>query len=156
MKKYKLDNKALNMLTVILFIATNSIVAILKYLEYIKLGEISGFSIIVIVIVITLYSAYVVTAFFILPRWFRSVCYIVGQDEVIIESGVFVLRKVYVKISAIQYISVIKMPWYQHINMNLLLMNVYGGRICMLFLNAFQLEEIYKHISKYLKDRGGL
>ena len=144
MKKYKLDNKALNMLTVILFIATNSIVAILKYLEYIKLGEISGFSIIVIVIVITLYSAYVVTAFFILPRWFRSVCYIVSQDEIIIESGVFVLRKVYVKISAIQYISVIRMPWYRHINMNLLLMNVYGGHIYMLFLSAYQLEEIYK------------
>ncbi len=156
MKKYKLDKHPQYILNVIIFILTNCIVITIKYLEYIKLGDIAYVSTIIDIVVVILYIGYAATAFVILPLWFQSVCYTVTQDEIILKSGILFSHTIYVKISAIQYLTVVKAPLYNRINMNILLINAYGGRLAMLFLSYENLEEIYNRISRYLKDRGGL
>ncbi len=156
MKKYKLDNQAIKLLNVILFILTICIMFFVKYVQYTKIGEIRYIPIIANAVILALCITYAIIAFIILPLWFRSVCYTVTQDEIIIKSGVLLRRTVYVKISAVQYLTAVKGPLSGHINLNFLLINAYGGRLYLMFLSSKDMEEIYKRINSYLKDRGGL
>ena len=162
MKKYYSDNKVINSLRVIVSICIFCIIALIYYsLYYIRskigiFGELSEIVVPTIIIAAALVIFYVIGLFFILPLWLRSICYILAPDEIILNYGLFFKRTFYIKISAIQYITVVKIPCFENININNILINAYGGRVVMMLLSAKDVEEIYRKIQHYIRQRGGL
>lgn len=165
MKKYYMDKKSLNFLRVVTFIIIICITIALKYLlyylekhypEYYLPTKFTIPEIIVWILIAVLITAYVVFLFIILPMWYRSVCFVVSTDEIIIRSGAIFSNTTYVKISSIQYTATVKCPLSKYTSFNFLLINAYGGRLIMMFLSSSDLEKINRKIQSYLKDRGGL
>lgn len=165
MKKYYADKKSLKFLRVVTLVIMICIIILIKYsLYYIKrrFSEIYNqsntvdYEIMVWVLVAALITAYVVFLFIILPMWYRSVSYVITQDEIIISSGVIFRNKTYVKISSVQYTATVRCPLSNQTSFNFLLINAYGGRLVMMFLSSSDMEKINNKIQSYLKDRGGL
>lgn len=165
MKKYYADKRSLNFLRVVIFLIIICITIAIKYLLYYLEGRYPEYylptkftvpEIIAWILIAVLITAYVVFLFIILPMWYRSVCYIVSADEIIIKSGVIFSSTTYVKISSVQYTTTVKCPLSKYTSFNFLLINAYGGRLIMMFLSSSDLEKINRKIQSYLKDRGGL
>lgn len=165
MKKYYMDKKSVNFLRVVIFVIINCITIAIKYLlyyferqypEYYLPTKFTVPEIIDWILIAVLITAYVVFLFIILPMWYRSVCYVVSADEIIIRSGIIFSNTTYVKISSVQYTATVKCPLSKHTSFNFLLINAYGGRLILTFLSSSDMEKINKKIQSYLRDRGGL
>lgn len=165
MKKYYADKKSLNFLRVVTFFIIIGIIIGLKYLLYYLENRFPDYflpvkvtvpEIIVWIFIALLVAVYVIFLLLILPLWYRSVYYIVSDDEIVIHSGIFFKNTIYVKIAAVQYVTELRMPFSKHTSFNFLLINAYGGRLIMMFLSLSDLEEIHKKIQMFLRSRGGL
>ncbi len=165
MKKYYADKKSLKFLRVVTFFIIVCIIIALKYLlyflearypDYFAIAKFTVPEIIIWIFIGLLVTAYVVFLMIILPLWYRSVSYTLSSDEIVLRSGVFFHNTIYVKMSAVQYITTVSMPFSKHTSFNFLLINAYGGRLVMMFLSHSDMEEIYKKIQSYLSSRGGL
>jgi len=165
MKKYYADRKSLKFLRVFTFLLIICIIIALKYLlyfleakfpDYFAIAKVTVPEIIVWIFAALLVTAYVVFLLIILPLWYRSVSYTLSSDEIIIRSGVFMNTSTYVKMSAVQYITTVSMPFSRYTSFNFLLINAYGGQLAMMFLSRSDMEDIYKKIQSYLSSRGGL
>ncbi len=165
MKKYYADRKSLKFLRVFTFLLIICIIIALKYLlyfleakypDYFALAKVTVPEIIVWIFAALLVTAYVVFLLIILPLWYRSVSYTLSSDEIIIRSGVFMNTATYVKMSAVQYITTVSLPFSRYTSFNFLLINAYGGQLAMMFLSRSDMEDIYKKVQSYLSSRGGL
>ena len=163
MNKYYVDKKSLNFLRVVAFVIIICIIIAIKYLmyyierrypEYYLTTKPTVPEIIVWVIIAALITAYVVFLFIILPMWYNSVCYMVSSEEIVIRSGVIFNNTTYVKTDSVQYTATVKCPLSKHTSFNFLLINAYGGKLIMMFLSSFELEEINKKIQSGMKGGG--
>ena len=164
MKKYYADKKSLNVLRVITFVIIIGIIIGLKYLlyyferrypDYFLPARFTVPEVIVWIVIALLVTAYVVFLLIILPLWYRSVCFTVSADEIVLRSGVIFRNISYIKMSSVQYTTTICMPFSKHTSFNFLLINAYGGRLILMFLSYSDLTEIDKKIQQYLRSRGG-
>lgn len=165
MKKYYADYRSLNFLRVVTLLLTGGIIFALKYLLYYLESrfpdrfDLPGFTIpeiIVWSVIILLVTAYVAFLMIILPLWYRSVCYMVSDDELVLRSGLFFKNTAYVKMSSVQYTTAVAMPFSKYTSFNFLFINAYGGRLVCCFLSSSDMEDINKKIRRALSSRGGL
>ena len=165
MKKYYADKKSLNFLRVFTFIIIICIIIGLKYLLYYLEQRYPDYFLpmkftvpekIIWIFIALLITAYVVFLIIILPLWYRTVCYTVSADEIVLRSGLFFQNTTYIKMSSVQYTTAIRMPLSKYTSFNFLLINAYGGRLMMSFLSHSDLTEIDKKIQQNLRSRGGL
>lgn len=160
MKKYNADIKSLNFLRVFIFILTICIILLLKYLSYYFVSRYQTcfyfIEIAARILSILLLTAYVVFVLIILPLWYRSVSYTLTPDEIILRSGIVFKNTTYIKMSSVQYITTVMMPFSRQTSFNFLLINAYGGIRSCVFLSVSDMEEISKKIQFYLSSRGGI
>ena len=156
MVEYKTDKSVLNILIVINIFIEICIILNVIYEKYIKMTYLDGYEMIMRAAAIALIITYAVFAFVMLPLWYCSLDYFVASREIIIQSGIFVKKRIYVRTDAIQYIVLVKCPLMFKTNINIILMNVYGERIKMPFLSLHDMEEISKIIQLQLKQKRGL
>jgi len=156
LKQYYSDKRTLNILNVINILLFICIIIGLIYKMYSIKELFRVTELIVEIVVFTLITAYAILAFVMLPIWYRSLCYCVSSEEIIIYSGVIVKRTTYIKTDLIQYTTVVKSPACFGANFNFLLMNVCGKRLVMKFLSLQDMEEINKIIQSKLESKGSL
>ena len=151
--KYYSDKTSLKILSVINTLIMICIITVIKYLLYYISENFSAFETAAEIVAAILIIAYAFFSFVILPLWHRSLCYTILADEMILRSGVIFKNSIHVKISAIQYTTVVKCPVSSKINFNFLLMHVYGGRLVLMFLSLQNLAEINKIILVSAEDK---
>ena len=140
--KYYGDKSILKILTVISIIIQICIIIIIIYEVYNNVVRSIPLKLVYVVTTFVLITAYAITSLVILPLWFRSLCYVVSSDEIIIHSGVLVKKVIRVKVTDIHYTSVIKIPVWVNKTMNFLLINLCGKRVLLKFLCSQDMEEI--------------
>ncbi len=153
-----MDIKYLNILKVILLILTLSIIFITLYLTYHikrKYQTSELFAVFNIIVIAILIISYVITTFIILPKLFQNVYCTITSDEIIINSGALIQKKTYIKITAVQYTTAIKVGFQSHIFMNILLITTFGRRHFLYGFSTKNMEDINNKIQKYLSERGG-
>ncbi len=136
MKKFKPDKNAL--LTMRIIILTISLLLILAVRIYIPI------TVIVLIIAAAFGTVDIFLIFVYLPLYFSSVCYDMTEDMITRHGGAFVKSHKSVKISKIQYTTVVTTPFSQYTSLNFVILFVYGGQLRMLFLDLDDAMEILK------------
>lgn len=156
MIKYKSDKNILKFLIVISILLLICIIIAIIYYLYFKIACYKDCKWIIRIVAFSLITTYAALAFVMLPMWYRSLCYFVSSEKIIIESGIFVKKRIYVRTDQIQYVTVIKCARLFKNNINILLINVYGKRIIIPFLSLHDMEEINKIIHSQLEGKSSL
>ncbi|MBP1548624.1 MAG: PH domain-containing protein [Oscillospiraceae bacterium] len=156
MIKYKSDKNALTLLIVINILIEICIISLTIYKLYIKKTYSNDYELLMHIAAYALIITYAIFAFVMLPLWFCSLRYFVSSEKIIIQSGVLVKKRIYVRTEAIQYIVVVKCPVVFKVNINIILINVFGNRINLPFLSLHDVEEISKIIQFKLERKNDL
>lgn len=136
MKKFKPDKNAL--LTMRIIILTISLLLILAVRIYIPI------TVIVLIIAAAFGTVDIFLIFVYLPLYFSSVCYDLTEDMITRHGGAFVKSHKSVRISKIQYTTVVTTPFSQYTSLNFVILFVYGGQLRMLFLDLDDAMEVLK------------
>lgn len=136
MKKFKPDKNAL--LTMRIIILTISLLLILVVRIYIPI------TVIVLIIAAAFGTVDIFLIFVYMPLYFSSVCYDLTDDMITRHGGAFVKSHKSVRISKIQYTTVVTTPFSQYTSLNFVILFVYGGQLRMLFLDLDDAMEILK------------
>ncbi|MCM1578983.1 MAG: PH domain-containing protein [Ruminococcus sp.] len=79
-----------------------------------------------------------------LPMWYKSFRYTVSDKEIISSSGIFSRTFRIMKLSAVQHVSRISLPFSEITCFNFVSVNALGGRLVMMFLSDKDCKEIMK------------
>lgn len=162
MKKYYADKNSLNFLRVAVFLLLIGIIFGLKYLlsylqnrypDYFIINTTNIPEIVIWSIMAALAIAYVLFILIILPLWYNSLCYIISSDEIVLRSGVFNKSRQYMKMSAVQYTTVLSMPFSKYTSFNFLVISAHGGRLVFMFLSSRDADEMASRIQKSVKSK---
>lgn len=153
---YYMDKQIIRILFVINLILYICITSVLIYKLYYKSTLNNTIISVVRISGIGLITAYTIMTFIILPLRHSSMCYSVSPEKIIIHSGVIIKKKICVKTSAIQYITIVRCPISDRINFNFLLMNVYGKTLNLKFLSLNDMEKIVNILQPVLKGKNYL
>lgn len=157
MKKYYADRRSLNILRAITFILLIVISIGLKYLlyrlelmfpDYFKTVENTVPEIVIRIVMALFASVYILYIIIFLPLWYNSVRYCVTDTDLISVSGVFFKSTHYMKISAVQYATLISAPLAKHSGFNFIVFSAHGGRMTFIFLSQKDAEEIMGAVKK--------
>lgn len=146
MNKYYSDKTILKILIVINVIMLICIIIALIYKLYYKNTYNAVVEPIPERVTFALIIVYAFLAFVMLPIWYCSLNYSVSHEEIIIQSGVFIKKVIRLRTSDVQYVTIVKCRILPKVNLNILLMNVYGKMLVMRFLSSDDLEEIVRII----------
>ena len=147
MKKYTADGYALGFIRIImLIICVGGGVA-----AYIFLLR---FNILMWAIIITLAALYFICGIIMLPIYFAQMKYTVSPDRIASHSGLLYSITQNMKISAIQYTTLISVPLLSRCGFNFVIANALGGRIVMSFLTRNDASDIQARISRYMSRKG--
>lgn len=134
MKEYSPDKKGLSTLQLLIIMAASLIsAAALLFIPILSVSYIVAFSISAIALFL---------AFIYFPMLFKTIKYLVTDNEIIRTSGVFIKSHQSIRFSAIQYYALISSPFSKHTGMNFIVFFVYGGQQRLIFLNKKDADEI--------------
>lgn len=153
--KYKTDNSILKFLFVINGIILICIILLVIYKLYIENRGNVQYKSEALMSYIGLVIIYVILSCIILPRWYRSLEYYVSSEEIIIQSGVALRRKVVLRNSAINVITLLRIPVFYRVNMNFMLIDAHCKRVIIKFLRLQDMEEILGVVQPSYKFFGG-
>lgn len=157
MKKYYADRRSLNILRIITFILLIVIAIGLKYLlyrleltfpDYFKTDKNTVPEIVIWAVMALAAAVYILYILIFLPLWYNSVKYCVTDTDLIFVSGVFFKSTHYMKISAVQYATLISAPLAKHSGFNFIVFSAHGGRMTFIFLSQKDAEEIMASVKK--------
>lgn len=154
MKVYRSDKKGYSFLVALITVAVAAIIVLLKYiLEKIEImypqlfeKEKSLPEIIIYSIIIAFLVFYLLFALIFLRLWHKSLVYTVTDSEILSESGFFVHTQNVMKLSSIQFVTGISLPFSKISSFNFITAGALGGTLMMMFLS----DEDYKEILDYL------
>ena len=156
MKKYYPDRKSLNLLRVVSFILLIVILLALKYIlyisrvrfpEYFVIEKNTAYEIVVWTLMAVIAMAYVLFILIYLPLLYKATVYEIDGDELVSRTGVFSRTVQYMKISAVQYTTLICAPLSKKTGFNFMVMSAHGGRMIFTFLpysDALEIAELLK------------
>lgn len=160
MKKYYADRNSLNLLRIITFVLLVVIAIGLRYLlyrlelmfpDYFAVQKNTVTEIVIWSVMIVAAVIYILYILIFLPLWYSSIKYYVTDTDLISVSGVLFKSTHYMKLSAIQYITLISAPLARLSGFNFLVFNAHGGRMAFTFLSQSDAEEIASLIEKNMK-----
>lgn len=93
----------------------------------------------VMIIVAVLYVIFIII---LLPMWYKSFKYSVNDKEIISYSGIFSRTFRIMKLSAVQHVSRISLPFSRVTCFNFVSVNALGGRLVFMFLSEKDCSEI--------------
>lgn len=158
MKKYYADRRSLNILRVITFILLIVIAIGLKYLlyrlelmfpDYFKTEESTVPEIVIWTVMALAAAIYILYILIFLPLWYNSAKYCITDTDLISVSGVFFKSTHYMKISAVQYATLISAPLAKHSGFNFIVFSAHGGRMTFIFISKKDAEEIMTSVRKH-------
>lgn len=158
MKKYYADRRSLNILRVITFILLIVIAIGLKYLlyrlelmfpDYFKTEESTVPEIVIWTVMALAAAIYILYILIFLPLWYNSAKYCITDTDLISVSGVFFKSTHYMKISAVQYATLISAPLAKHSGFNFIVFSAHGGRMTFIFISQKDAEEIMASVRKH-------
>ena len=143
MKKYYADKTCLNVLRVLVLVVTGSLIVLDYYFLY--------FIPILMWSLIGLFGlAYLLIGIIWLPLYFARASYIVSSQEVIRNTGFFFRIRQTMKVSAIQYVTLIITPFSSVTGFNFVIINALGGNLLLFYLSKTDAEEIFEEIISLL------
>ena len=149
-KTFHSDKKGYSFLLSITTLLTAAVIGALKYvldkleIMYPQLFEQERAlpEIIIYGAIIVFFAAYVVFAVIFLRIWHRSLSYEITEHEIISHAGFITKTKQIMKISSIQYVTKISMPFSSMNSFNFVIVSALGGRLMMMFLSDSDSSEI--------------
>lgn len=135
MRKYTLKPTALYLIGGALFIVAAASTLVLRiYLSSMK------------ILMYSLYGLFwgiaVLFGLILLPMYFRRTVIYISQTEITVHTGLFMLRRVHMKMSAVQYVTKVSMPLSTLTGFNFIVIRALGGNVVLPFLNAVDSDEI--------------
>lgn len=140
MKQYYADKRPLNLLCVVILIATACIIGVIYYYLYF----IPWLKKLLIGIVI---AAAVWTAFIWLPCYFKKASYLISPETLVCSTGFLWRTKKIMRTSSVQYVTLFTFPFLKTTGFNFLLVSALGGKLLMPFLSEKDAKEILRRIS---------
>ncbi|MDE6591641.1 MAG: PH domain-containing protein [Oscillospiraceae bacterium] len=95
-------------------------------------------------IMIIVAALYVIFIVILLPMWYKSFKYVVNEKEIVSCSGIFSRTFRIMKLSAVQHVSRISLPFSRITCFNFVSVNALGGRLVFMFLSEKDCAEIMK------------
>ena len=146
MKKYYADKTCLNVLRVLVLVVTGSLIVLDYYFLY--------FIPILMWSLIGLFGlAYLLIGIIWLPLYFARASYIVSSQEVIRNTGFFFRIRQTMKVSAIQYVTLIITPFSSVTGFNFVIINALGGNLLLFYLSKTDAEEIVRNLTATINIR---
>lgn len=96
--------------------------------------------------VFTATGAFTVLIYF--PLWFKHLQYSIDNETITKKSGAIFRFERTVKFSSIQFCDIISTPFSSHTSLNFLVLNVYGGKMLLLFLKKSEMDFILHRTGK--------
>lgn len=146
MKIYKMNKSAKNFLRI-------SMIAVALLVTYLCFSYLSGYPIIMWLVIGLFWGAMIVYGFIFLPIYFKSSRYMVGAKEIKKQAGMLFFTKQYIKLESIQYVSSVIFPLSQFTGLNFVTINAFGGRVIFMFLSRNDALEIIDYLEEYIKRR---
>ena len=112
-----------------------------------------AFPLLMRILIAFLAAVYVLVGIVWLPLYFSRTCYIVSSQEVIRSAGFFLRVRQLMKISAIQYATLVTTPFSRVTGLNFVVVNALGGNLLLLFLSRQDAEEILRTLTSSIRSR---
>lgn len=135
MRKYTLNRTALYLMSAALLIV--SAAATLLARKYLASFQIFMYSLIGL-----FWTAAVLVGIVLLPLFFKRTVICISSAEITVHTGLFFLRRDYMKMSAVQYVTRISLPLSGITGFNFIVIRALGGSLLLPFLNVSDCEEI--------------
>ena len=97
--------------------------------------------------------AYLLIGIIWLPLYFARASYIVSSQEVIRNTGFFFRIRQTMKVSAIQYVTLIITPFSSVTGFNFVIINALGGNLLLFYLSKTDAEEIVRNLTATINIR---
>lgn len=160
MKVYHSDKKGYSFLATLITVAVAAIIVLLKYiLEKLEimypelfLKEKSLPEIIIYTIIIAFIVFYLLFTAIFLRLWHKSLVYTVTSSEILSESGFFARTKNVMKLSSIQFVTGVSLPFSKISSFNFITLGALGGTMVMMFLSDEDYAEILDILNSTVKD----
>lgn len=146
LKKYYADKTCMNLLRVFIFAIAISLIYLTKYYLYMFPRLMWG---IIVILSVALVGAGLIW----LPLYFSKAYYLVSSQEVIRNTGFFIRVRQIMKVSAVQYTTIILTPFSSVTGFNFVILNALGGNLFLLFLSKTDAEEIARTLTESISTR---
>lgn len=162
MKKYRADKKSLSLLRVISFILLIALIIVLRivlniartrYPEYFAVEESTLTEIIIWSLMILFIALYILFLLIYLPLWYSATEYGVSGSELSVKTGVFNTSVRYMKLSDVQYVTVLSTLFSAYTSFNFIVLSVHGGKMTFMFLSRAACDEIADFIRNDIAAR---
>lgn len=84
------------------------------------------------------------------PLYFKSITTKISENSICTTSGVIIRNSDIMKISSIQYATLISTPFSKKSGMNFIVLNALGGKLIIPFLKHSEAEELYSDLNAVL------
>ena len=135
MRKYTFKPSALYIMSVAMFLAAG----IGSALAWRYLGS---FRILMFVLIGLCVGAAVLFGLILLPMYFRRTVIYISQSEITVHTGLIFLKREHMKMSAVQYVTLISTPLGGVTGFNFVILRALGGSLVLPFLSVKDCEEI--------------
>ena len=144
MKKFYPSKASFNLIEMLGFI-------LFIFILSLCMAFISKFQLLYHIIIAVVTVLYVMIFFVYFPLFFKKIVYYVSDTEIIKISGFFVNTKTLIKISSVQYMTCIGLPFSKIFMTDIIIFNALGSSACFYFLSKKDVEDIYKHVSEKIR-----
>lgn len=145
MKKYRPSASGLSVIRIILIIAC--IVVIVLSRRYLSFIPILMYTVMGLFCFVALFAAMIL-----LPIIFAKSYYTVTDEDIQKLSGMFFIRRQYMKMSSVQYITTVITPFSALTGLNFIIVNALGGRLILWFLSKKDVLEISASLNRNIRS----
>lgn len=145
MKKYRPSASGLSVIRIFLFIACIAVIALSRrYLSFIP--------ILMYTVMGVFCAAAFIAAMILLPIIFAKSYYTVSNEEIQKLSGMFFVRRQYMRTGSVQYITTVITPFSALTGLNFIVINALGGRLILWFLSKKDVLEISATLNRSVRS----
>lgn len=146
-RKYTLKMTAMYLMSGALFVlAAAGTFAARRYLV--------SFEILMYIAIGIFWGLAVIFGLFLLPMFFRRTVIYLSSKEITMHTGLFFLRRIHMRMSAVQYVTLVTLPFSELSGFNFIAVRALGGSLVLPFLNKVDCDEIISALHSEIAGRG--
>lgn len=113
----------------------------------------SSFKTLMTIVICVLWALAIIFALILLPIYFRRTVMYISATELSIHTGLIFLRRSHMRVNAVQYISLITLPFSKLTGFNFLTVHGLGGALVLPFLSTDDAKAIADALSLEIQKR---
>lgn len=160
-KNYSSDPKGRKFISVTAFLLTIVLLVLLNILRLYAMDKFPQYMpdtqalpVRVISALMIIFAAiYVVFIVILLPMWYKSIRYVINDDEIISYTGIFTRTYRIMKLSSVQHTVRISLPLSRYTGFNFIFLNALGSNMPILFLSDKDCTEILELFRKHCEEK---